>query len=124
MLVNYYSYQDHALDQSDSDVLKEFAQKIDPLKGVAELITTTIVKDPPLLTTEGGLIREGVDKQLDRYRDAMNNGKKWLAQMEADERQKTGIENLKVGYNKVFGYYIQVSNGIRCHLIVTLENKL
>ena len=100
-----------ALDQSDSDVLKEFAQKIDPLKGVAELITTTIVKDPPLLTTEGGLIREGVDKQLDRYRDAMNNGKKWLAQMEADERQKTGIENLKVGYNKVFGYYIQVSNG-------------
>ena len=75
------------------------------------MISTTLVKDPPLLTTEGGLIREGVDNQLDRYRDAMNNGKKWLAQMEADERQKTGIENLKVGYNKVFGYYIQVSNG-------------
>lgn len=100
-----------ALTQSDSDVLKKFASKIDPLKGVAELISTTLVKDPPLLTTGGGLIRDGVDQQLDRYRDAMNNGKQWLAQMEADERQKTGIENLKVGYNKVFGYYIQVSNG-------------
>lgn len=100
-----------ALTQADSDVLKNFAAKIDPLKGVAELISTTLVKDPPLLTTEGGLIRDGVDQQLDRYRDAMNNGKQWLAQMEADERQKTGIENLKVGYNKVFGYYIQVSNG-------------
>lgn len=100
-----------ALNQSDSQVLEDFAQKIDPLKGVAEMISTTLVKDPPILTTEGGLIREGVDKQLDRYKDAMNNGKKWLAQMEADERQKTGIDNLKVGYNKVFGYYIQVSNG-------------
>ena len=100
-----------ALNQSDSDVLTDFAKKIDPLKGVAELISTTLVKDPPLLTTDGGLIRDGVDKQLDRYRDAMNNGKKWLVQMETDERQKTGIDNLKVGFNKVFGYYIQVSNG-------------
>lgn len=100
-----------ALEQSDDQSLKNFASKIDPLKGVAELISSTIVKDPPIVTTEGGLIQEGVDSQLDRYRDAMNNGKKWLAQMEADERQKTGIENLKVGYNKVFGYYIQVSNG-------------
>lgn len=100
-----------ALKQDDSEALNNFADQIDPLKGVAELISTTIVKDPPILTTEGGLIQEGVDAQLDRYRDAMNNGKKWLAQMEVDERQKTGIDNLKVGYNKVFGYYIQVSNG-------------
>lgn len=100
-----------ALKQHDSEALNNFADQIDPLKGVAELISTTIVKDPPILTTEGGLIQEGVDAQLDRYRDAMNNGKKWLAQMEVDERQKTGIDNLKVGYNKVFGYYIQVSNG-------------
>ncbi|MDY1003112.1 DNA mismatch repair protein MutS, partial [Lactobacillus helveticus] len=69
-----------ALNQSDSDVLTDFAKKIDPIKGVAELISTTLVKDPPHLTTEGGLIRDGVDKQLDRYRDAMNNGKKWLVQ--------------------------------------------
>ncbi|RVU70558.1 DNA mismatch repair protein MutS [Lactobacillus xujianguonis] len=100
-----------ALMQSDSPDLKNFAQEIDPLKGVAELISTTLVKDPPILTTEGGLIQDGVDQQLDRYRDAMNNGKKWLAQMQAEEREKTGIDNLKVGYNKVFGYYLQVSNG-------------
>lgn len=100
-----------ALKQSDSEVLQQFAKQIDPLKGVADLIARTLVKDPPLLTTEGGLIQDGVNPQLDRYRDAMNNGKKWLAEMETEERQKTGIENLKVGYNKVFGYYIQVSNG-------------
>lgn len=100
-----------ALKQADSSVLHNFADQIDPLKGIADLIAHTLVKDPPLLTTEGGLIQDGVNEQLDRYRDAMNNGKKWLAQMETEERRKTGIENLKVGYNKVFGYYIQVSNG-------------
>ena len=99
-----------SLANSDNPVLQNFAQKIDPLKGVAELISSTIVEQPPILTTEGGLIREGVDSQLDRYRDAMNNGKKWLTEMEQTERQKTGIDNLKVGYNKVFGYYIQVTN--------------
>ncbi|WEV37931.1 DNA mismatch repair protein MutS [Lactobacillus sp. ESL0677] len=99
-----------ALQDADSSVLQNFAAKIDPLKGVAELITSTIVDQPPVVTTDGGLIRPGVDSQLDRYRDAMNNGKKWLAEMEVSERQKTGIDNLKVGYNKVFGYYIQVTN--------------
>lgn len=98
------------LTKSNSKILQQFAQKIDPLKGVAQLITTTLVDQPPVLTTEGGLIKSGVDQQLDRYRDAMNNGKKWLTEMEEIERNKTGIENLKVGYNKVFGYYIQVTN--------------
>ncbi|MBA1392643.1 DNA mismatch repair protein MutS, partial [Lactobacillus sp. XV13L] len=98
------------LTKSSSRVLADFAQKITPLQGVAQLISTTIVDQPPVLTTEGGLIRDDVDSQLDRYRDAMNNGKKWLAEMEKAERQKTGIENLKIGYNKVFGYFIQVTN--------------
>lgn len=98
------------LEKSDSNILQSFAQKIDPLKGIAKLITSTIIEQPPILTTEGNLIQDGVDSQLDRYRDAMNNGKKWLAELEQSERQKTGIENLKVGYNKVFGYYIQVTN--------------
>lgn len=98
------------LAKSNSKILQQFAQKIDPLKGVSQLITTTLVDQPPVLTTEGGLIKSGVDQQLDRYRDAMNNGKKWLTEMEEIERNKTGIENLKVGYNKVFGYYIQVTN--------------
>lgn len=100
-----------AMMDSDKEDLIDFAKKIDPLTGVAELISSTIVSDPPITTTEGGLIQAGVDPQLDRYRDAMNNGKKWLADMESSEREKTGIDNLKVGYNKVFGYYIQVTNG-------------
>lgn len=100
-----------ALTKSGDKDLRAFSSEIDPLKGVSELISKTLVKDPPLLTTEGGLIQDGIDQQLDRYHDAMNNGKKWLAQMQAQEREKTGIDNLKVGYNKVFGYYLQVSNG-------------
>ena len=99
-----------AIQKADNKNLQNFARQIDPLKGIAKLITDTIVDQPPVLTTEGGLIKDGVDSQLDRYRDAMNNGKKWLTEMEQDERAKTGIENLKVGYNKVFGYYIQVTN--------------
>ena len=99
-----------SLKESDSAILQKFASEIDPLSGIADLISSTIVDQPPVLTTEGGLIRNNVDQQLDRYRDAMNNGKKWLTEMEQTERQKTGIDNLKVGYNKVFGYYIQVTN--------------
>ncbi|WP_220269709.1 DNA mismatch repair protein MutS [Lactobacillus panisapium] len=99
-----------SLKESDSAILQKFASEIDPLSGIADLISSTIVDQPPVLTTEGGLIRSNVDQQLDRYRDAMNNGKKWLTEMEQTERQKTGIDNLKVGYNKVFGYYIQVTN--------------
>ncbi|WP_212781036.1 DNA mismatch repair protein MutS [Lactobacillus corticis] len=100
-----------ALTDSGVDVLTDYAKQVDPLTEACQKITHTLVPDPPILTTEGGLIQEGVDDQLDRYREAMNNGKQWMAQMEAEERQKTGIDNLKVGYNKVFGYYLQVTNG-------------
>lgn len=100
-----------ALTKSEDQHLTAFAQKLDPLLGIEAQIRQTLVAQPPILTTEGGLIRSGINQQLDRYHDAMNNGKQWLAEMENSERQKTGIENLKVGYNKVFGYYIQVSNG-------------
>ncbi len=100
-----------ALQTANTPILTDFAAKIDPLANVASQISDTLVADPPILTTEGGLIKAGVDSQLDRYRDAMNHGKQWLAEMEASERQKTGIDKLKVGYNKVFGYYLQVPNG-------------
>lgn len=99
-----------ALVYSKSTVLTAAAQAMDPLLSVADLITKTIVPDPPILTTEGGLIQKGVDDQLDRYREAMTNGHQWLAQMQEQERTATGINNLKVGYNKVFGYYIEVTN--------------
>lgn len=99
-----------ALKQSGDQQLMHFAEQVDPLAGVRDLIENTIIENPPLLTTEGGIIQKGVSDQLDRYRDAMTNGKKWISEMEASERAATGINNLKVGYNKVFGYYIEVTN--------------
>ncbi len=101
------------LANSKNEVLNNFAQKIDPLKGIHDLIVKTIVENPPLSTKEGGIIKSGVSSQLDRYRDAMMNGKKWLADMANSEREKTGINNLRVGYNKVFGYYIEVTNSYK-----------
>ena len=101
------------LANSKNEVLNNFAQKIDPLKGIHDLIVKTIVENPPLSTKEGGIIKAGVSSQLDRYRDAMMNGKKWLADMANSEREKTGINNLRVGYNKVFGYYIEVTNSYK-----------
>ncbi|MBP2058560.1 DNA mismatch repair protein MutS [Lactobacillus colini] len=98
------------LRDSGDQVLVDFASRIDPLTGVRDLIKNTIVDAPPISTTEGGIIRKGVSSQLDTYRDAMTNGKKWISEMQASERKNTGINNLKVGYNKVFGYYIEVTN--------------
>ena len=100
----------NVLKDSANPVLVDFASQIDPLTGVRDLIKKTIVDDPPLSTTEGGIIRQGVSSQLDTYRDAMTNGKKWITEMQASERESTGLNNLKVGYNKVFGYYIEVTN--------------
>lgn len=100
-----------ALFESGDEDLANFADQIIDLSELAKKIKDTIVENPPILTTDGGLIREGINEQLDRYRDAMNNGKTWLAQLQAQERTATGIENLKIGYNKVFGYFIQVSKG-------------
>lgn len=100
----------NVLKDSGNPVLADFASQIDPLTGVRDLIKNTIVDAPPISTTEGGIIREGVSSQLDTYRDAMTNGKKWITEMQASERESTGINNLKVGYNKVFGYYIEVTN--------------
>lgn len=98
------------LVKSGNKTLINFAKAVDPLEAIANKITQTLVADPPITTSDGGLIKEGINPQLDRYRDAMSNGKKLLAQMETDERKATGIDTLKVGYNKVFGYFIQVTN--------------
>lgn len=88
---------------------KELVAALDPLTDVAEAIEKTIVPEPPLTLSNGGFIRSGCDEQLDKYNDAMKNGKQWLAQLEEQERKQTGIHNLKIGYNRVFGYYIEVS---------------
>lgn len=99
----------HVLSELDSKVFGTMLAKLDPVEDIADLIDRSIVDEPPISVTEGNVIKDGYNEQLDKYRDAMTNGKKWMAQLEASERQVTGIRNLKVGYNKVFGYYIEIT---------------
>lgn len=100
-----------AMAESGNPDLEKYGQGIDPQSELAESITNCLVDQPPISAKDGGIIRAGVSEDLDKYREAMNGGKKWLAQMEMEERQRTGIDNLKIGYNRVFGYFIQVSKG-------------
>ena len=89
--------------------LKELNNNLDELKDIFELIDKSIIEEPPMTIKDGGIIKIGYDPEIDTLKRASTEGKTWLAQLEADEKQKTGIKTLKVGYNKVFGYYIEVS---------------
>ncbi|WP_314068032.1 DNA mismatch repair protein MutS [uncultured Vagococcus sp.] len=84
---------------------------LDPVEDVVDLIKTAIIEEPPIAIMDGGVIKDGYNEQLDTYREAMSHGKQWIAEMEAKERQDTGIKNLKIGFNRVFGYYIEVTKG-------------
>ena len=100
------------------EVLKEFTaaelmsieNDCDALTDIFSLIDAAIVEDPPISIREGGMIRDGFDQDIDMLRKAKTEGKQWLAALEEEERQRTGIKNLKVKYNKVFGYYFEVTN--------------
>ncbi|MBN6188686.1 DNA mismatch repair protein MutS [Aneurinibacillus sp. BA2021] len=89
--------------------LKEAADRLDPCTDIIDIIEQGIVDDPPITVKEGGLIKEGYHDYLDKLRTASREGKQWIAKLEQQERQATGIRSLKVGYNKVFGYYIEVT---------------
>lgn len=89
---------------------------LDPCESLTQLIEKAIVEQPPLSVKEGNIIKDGFHSELDRYRDAAKNGKTWIAELEKKEREKTGIKSLKVGYNKVFGYYIEVTKA-NLHLL-------
>lgn len=95
----------------DAGLLAGLVDALDPLEEVTDWIGTAIVDEPPLALNEGNLIRDGFDPELDRLRGLVRGGKDWIAAMQADERTRTGISNLKIGYNKVFGYYIEISKG-------------
>ena len=97
------------LTETESPLLQNLQQAIDPLTDCADLIESTIVDEPPLTVREGGIIRVGANEEADRLRDIMNGGEGTIAAIEASEKEKTGIRTLKVGYNRVFGYYIEVS---------------
>jgi DNA mismatch repair protein MutS len=97
------------LVQSPSILLSEIAEQMDPLEDVAELIEDSIVEDPPMSTRDGGMIREGYNVDLDSLISLSRDGKGWIARFAATEQKRTGIASLKVGFNRVFGYYIEVS---------------
>ena len=97
----------------EAPLLKEIEADIDELADICSLIGNSIVDEPPLTIKEGGIIREGYNEEIDKLRNAKTEGKNWLAQLEAEEREKTGIKSMKVKFNKVFGYYLEVTNSFK-----------
>ncbi|HPP34892.1 MAG TPA: DNA mismatch repair protein MutS [Clostridiales bacterium] len=97
------------LDNCGSALISKNNAHMDELSDIYELIESSIVDDPPISVKEGGIIKSGFDEEVDRLRDAATNGKEWILSLEAREREKTGIKNLRIGYTKVFGYYIEVT---------------
>ena len=98
-----------ALANSGKPFLEQFANRINICEETRTLLETSIAENPPITLKEGGVIKDGFDGKLDEYRDATRNGKDWLAQLELEERERTGIKTLKIGYNRVFGYYIEIT---------------
>ncbi len=97
------------LDGKGSYLLDELNSQIHPLSDVYELIDKSIVEDPPFVIKEGGLIKQGFSEELDELKASIKDAQEWIAGLEGSERERTGIKNLKVGYNKVFGYYLEVT---------------
>ena len=98
------------LEEFHSDLLTELCKQLDTLEDLADLIERAVVEEPPVNVREGGIIREGYNEEADQLRNAKTEGKTWLTELEAREREKTGIKNLRIRYNKVFGYYLEVTN--------------
>lgn len=96
-----------------SPLFKEITEKLDVLDDITSLIDNSINEDPPINIKEGGIIKEGYNEEVDRLRKAKTEGKTWLAELETKEKEKTGIKGLKIKYNKVFGYYLDVTNSYK-----------
>jgi len=103
----------YVLQNVRSDYLRQLANSIDPMETLCELIESAIVDEPPHSVREGGMIRDGYYPELDELRGIERDGKGYLAKIQTDEQEKTGIKKLKVGYNRVFGYYIEIGNSYR-----------
>ena len=101
------------LAQAKSAELKEIDERMDCLEDIYDLIEKSIQDEPPIMIREGGMIKEGYNEDVDKFRLSRTEGKTWLAELEAREKEKTGIKNLRVRYNKVFGYYLEVTNSYK-----------
>lgn len=103
----------YILKSFSAELLGQIEEQMDGLEDVCQLIEASIVDDPPIAIKEGGIIKEGYHEEIDRLRHAKTEGKTWLAELEAKEREATGIKNLKIKFNKVFGYYLEVTNSYK-----------
>ncbi|MFD1018270.1 DNA mismatch repair protein MutS [Thalassobacillus hwangdonensis] len=104
------------LQKFDNDSIQHLYANINPLEDLHDLLDGSVKEDAPISIKEGGIIKDGFNSQLDEYRDATRNGKQWIAQLEQKERAETKIKSLKIGYNRVFGYYIEVTKA-NLHLL-------
>ena len=98
------------LSMGKSSLIKELYENLDELQDMYDLIDKSIVDDPPMLIKDGGYIKSGYNEEIDELKKGSIEGKNWLMQLEAREKEKTGIKSLKIGFNKVFGYYIEITN--------------
>lgn len=101
------------LQDFGSPLLGQIEEELDPLEDLYALIDDAIIDEPPLAIKEGGIIKDGYREDVDKYRQAKTEGKSWLADLEAKEKEATGIKSLKIRYNKVFGYYLEVTNSFK-----------
>ena len=106
-------YIKQILGEFNSELLAEFGRELDPLQDIFRLIGDAIVEEPPITVREGGIIKDGYNQEADKLRHAKTEGKNWRADLDAQEKEKTGIKTLKVKFNKVFGYYFEVTNSFK-----------
>lgn len=111
--IQYLPYIKDILGQFSRGVLADMGGELDTLEDLYALLEAAIEEDPPLSIKEGGILKAGYDEEVDHLKKAKTEGKTWLAELEEREREKTGIKNLRVRYNKVFGYYIEVTNSYK-----------
>ena len=97
----------------EKQLLCQINEEIDNLQDIFHLINDAIIEEPPILVREGGIIKDGFNELIDNLRKAKTEGKNWIAKLEEDDRQRTGIKNLKIKFNKVFGYYFEVTNSYK-----------
>ncbi len=103
----------YILREMKSSLLKKMYEELDTLEDLCELVQKAIREEPPIAMRDGGIIKDGYNEEVDKLRLAKSNGKEWLAKLEDTEREKTGIKNLRIKYNKVFGYYLEVTNSFK-----------
>lgn len=111
------------MESLDSTLLKHIYTTLDTLEDLHSLIEAAIIEEPPLAIKDGGIIKDGYNEEVDKLRTAKTEGKTWLAQLEAKERENTGIKNLKIKFNRVFGYYLEVTNSYQDLVPVTWSRK-